>query len=326
MAALVDPARHLPAPELRDLRSLRAHHLHELLEEEAAVWEEALDWDFEKSAALVRKFVDLQALNGAALVNEEGVIGYAYYVVEDRKGLIGDVFVRRPFQTAALEQRLLDAMVDELFASQSINRIESQLMLLRAPLERPIAGARYFQLYPRDFLIFDTRLAQQLLPRGLTSRVEIARWAEPHQEPAAQLIAATYQGHVDSQINDQYRSTGGARRFLYNIVQYPGCGTFFMPASFSAFSTKTGELCGMCLASLVSDASGHITQVCVAPKWQGEGLGYELLRQSIDALVAAGCRKISLTVTSENRQAMILYRSLGFEPVRHFAAYVWDGW
>ena len=156
--------------------------------------------------------------------------------------------------------------------------------------------------------------------------MEIARWAEPHQELAAQLIAETYQGHVDSLINDQYRSAAGARRFLYNIVQYPGCGTFSHPASFSAFSTKTGELCGMCLASLVGEASGHITQICVAPEWQGAGLGYELMRQSMDALRRAGCEKISLTVTTENRQAGNLYRGLGFQAMQHFAAYVWEGW
>jgi ribosomal protein S18 acetylase RimI-like enzyme len=31
-------------------------------------------------------------------------------------------------------------------------------------------------------------------------------------------------------------------------------------------------------------------------------------------------------VTSENGQAAKLYRSAGFEPARHFAAYVWEGW
>lgn len=329
MAALVDPARHVPAPELRDLRTVRAHDLRELLREETAVWQDTLDWDFEKSAALVRKFVDLQALNGSVLVGPDGVIGYSYYVIEDQKGLIGDVFVRPQYQTAALEQSLLNATLDELLSSDSVNRIESQLMLLRAPLDRPSTAAQYFHCYPRDFLIYDSVRAPRIPPmvrQKVSAAIEIGSWTEAHQELAAQLIAATYQGHIDSRINDQYRSTSGARRFLYNIVQYPGCGAFFLPASFSAFSTRTGELCGMCLASMVGEASGHITQICIAPAWQGEGLGYELLRRSIEALRAAGCVRISLTVTSENHQAMKLYRRLGFEPVRHFAAYVWEGW
>ena len=37
------------------------------------------------------------------------------------------------------------------------------------------------------------------------NRVYFERWSEQYQEPAAQLIAAAYLGHVDSRINDQYR-------------------------------------------------------------------------------------------------------------------------
>ncbi|MCU1262659.1 MAG: GCN5-related N-acetyltransferase [Bryobacterales bacterium] len=326
MAALVEPVQHPPAPELHDLRSLRAQDLNELLGEEESIWREALDWDFEKSAALVRKFVDLHALNGTALVSEGGVIGYCYYVVEDQKGLIGDLFMRRAFQTAALEQRLLNATLDELMGTGLVNRIESQLMLLRSGVDDSVSGARYFRSYPRDFLMLDVPPSLTLGVRRLSTRLTIERWTEPHQELAAQLIATTYRGHVDSEINDQYRSVSGARKFLYNIVQYPGCGTFFRPASVAAFVRQSGEMCGMCLASMVSEHSGHITQICVSPEWQGEGLGYELLRQSIELLRSAGCRKVSLTVTSENRAAMRLYRSVGFRPALHFAAYVWEGW
>ena len=66
----------------------------------------------------------------------------------------------------------------------------------------------------------------------------IEKWSDHYQDAAAQLIAAAYTGHVDSRINDQYRTSGGARRFLYNIVQYPGCGAFYRPASFAAFEAR----------------------------------------------------------------------------------------
>lgn len=324
MAALADPARHLPAPELRDLRGLRASDLHDLLEEEIRVWREELDWDFEKSAALVRKFVEARALNGSVLVSGGDVIGYSYYVVEDQKGLIGDLFVRRAFQTTELEQTLLNATVDDLMKNPLVTRIESQLMLLRAPLGSPHRAGLEFRRYPREFLIFEAREAAQLAARRLSSSVEVTPWKEVFQDPGAHLISETYKGHVDSFINDQYRNAGCARRFLYNIVQYPGCGAFCEAASFAAFSGRTGELCGMSLASEVGDASGHITQVCVSPKWQGQGLGYELLRRSMVALNGAGCAKISLTVTSENDRALRLYRTMGFRSSRRFAAYVWE--
>ena len=62
-----------------------------------AAWRNELEWDFEKSADLVRRFVDLSALNGSALVEDGEVAGYMYYVLEEDKGLIGDLYVRRRY-------------------------------------------------------------------------------------------------------------------------------------------------------------------------------------------------------------------------------------
>jgi ribosomal protein S18 acetylase RimI-like enzyme len=107
-------------------------------------------------------------------------------------------------------------------------------------------------------------------------------------------------------------------------VQYPGCGTFFAPASYAAADVQSGVLCGMSLTSLVAGDVGHITQVCVAPSHRGTGLGYELLRRSLLALAAHGCRTVSLTVTASNETATRLYERMGFTPRREFAACVWN--
>jgi ribosomal protein S18 acetylase RimI-like enzyme len=162
-------------------------------------------------------------------------------------------------------------------------------------------------------------------PRQLGELVHFKPWTERYQEETAQLIASAYRGHIDSQINDQYRSTAGARRFLFNIVQYPGCGTFFQPASWVAFQRETGRVCGASLASLVAGDVGHITQICVAPWMQGWGVGYELLRRSLESLEEARARKVSLTVTAANQGAVRLYERVGFQLVRQFPALVWEG-
>jgi ribosomal protein S18 acetylase RimI-like enzyme len=109
-----------------------------------------------------------------------------------------------------------------------------------------------------------------------------------------------------------------------NIVQYPGCGTFFPPASYAAATVSGDELRGVSLASLVSADVGHITQVCVARSHQGTGLGYELVRQSMLALAAHGCRMVSLTVTASNENAVRLYQRMGFTTLRDFAAFIWE--
>jgi len=323
MAAWLESPDHLVV----DLRNISAADLAPLLDEETATWRAALDWDFEPSAELVRRFVGMQALNGFALLEGERAIGYAYYIREEKKGLIGDLYVCERERTAERENALIEATLEALWRSPGVRRVEAQLLLLDSPMRRKVPFASRFKPYPRRFL---EAPASQVLaleahePEG----VAIAPWTEAQQDDSARLVAASYRGHIDSEINDQYRSPSGARRFLSNIVQYPGCGTFFPKASFAAFASNgsRGELCGISLASLVARETGHITQICVAPSQRGKGLGYALLRRSMLALAAQGCRTVGLTVTSKNTSAIRLYEQMGFTDRREFAAYVWDSW
>ena len=305
-----------------ELGSLTSAHMAPLLEEEAGAWRADLNWDFRPSADLVRRFVDLHALTGFGLIEGPHVSGYAYYVCEDAKGLVGDLYVVRERRTIQTENTLLSAVLDAMWQAPGIRRIEAQLMMLQSPLHRPVPYGQWFHSFPRRF--FEAPLARvSTLPARTLLHAAVLPWSEEHQSGAADLIAAAYRGHIDSQINDQYRTAWGARRFLANIVQYPGCGSFFAPASFVA-TDLTGSVCGMCLASLVAADAGHITQVCVAPEHRGSGLGYELMRRSLGALAANGCRSASLTVTSANTSAIRLYERMGFASQREFAAYVWE--
>ena len=305
-----------------DLRKVSAADLAPLLEEETAAWRAGLDWDFEPSADLVRRFTEMQALNGFALLDGARTIGYSYYIREEKKGLIGDLYVCERDRTAERENALMEATLEALWRSQGVHRVETQLLLLESAVTRKMPFASWFRSYPRRFLEAPAAQALALAkhePQGIT----IAPWTEAKQDDSARLVAAAYRGHIDSEINDQYRSPSGARRFLSNIVQYPGCGTFFAPASYAASETK-GVLCGISLTSLVAHDTGHITQVCVTPSQRGKGVGYALLRRSMLALAAHGCRTVGLTVTSANAGAIRLYRQMGFTDRREFAAYVWD--
>jgi ribosomal protein S18 acetylase RimI-like enzyme len=323
MAARLNPAPSRP-PEIVDLRRLTARGLEPLLEEESAAWWDTLEWDFEKSADLVRRFIDLRALNGYALVVDGLAIGYIYYVLEENKGLMGDLYVMREHRTIERENLLLATALESIVTHPQIARIESQLMMLEFSSSRCVPGAGHLSTLDRNFMRIDLRRAT--LPEGHVRRaVYIDRWNDQHQDAAAHLIAAAYEGHVDSRINDQYRTAAGARRFLHNIVQYPGCGSFYRPASYSAFEPSRGLLCGVSLSSLVSQECGHITQICVSPDVKGTGIGYELLRQSLLALRDMGCRSATLTVTAANDGAVALYERVGFRTVRRFSAYVWEG-
>jgi ribosomal protein S18 acetylase RimI-like enzyme len=321
MAALSDT----PLARVVELRQLRGGDLDPLLEEETQAWREMLDWDFRGSAGLVRRFLEMQALNGYALLINGYPAGYCYYVAEERKGLIGDLYVMKNYLTLENEERLLAAVVQGLMKTPLIRRIESQLMMLRTGPAMALPEGRYVRGFVRNFMGIDSPAMARLPERQPSQPVWFDSWSERKQDEAAALIASSYQGHIDSEINDQYRSPAGARRFLMNIVQYPGCGSFFQPASFVAIEPGLKRLSGICLSSLVQPDVGHITQVCVSKAARGTGVGYELIRRSLDSLNRHGCRRVTLTVTASNTEAIALYERMGFRKSRNFSAYVWDG-
>ena len=50
-----------------------------------------------------------------------------------------------------------------------------------------------------------------------------------------------------------------------------------------------------------------------------------VLLASLKVLRDVGCLSASLTVTAANRDAVKLYERVGFETVRQFSAFVWEG-
>jgi ribosomal protein S18 acetylase RimI-like enzyme len=317
-------AQHAGVPEIVTLKSLQVQDLDPVLDEEALAWRSLLRWDFTASAELVRRFLRIHALAGYALISHDRVAGYCYYVCEERKGLIGDLFLKREHAGTQNEDHLLGAVLNELICTPYLQRIEAQLMMLHGPFERPMPLAAFSEVFPRIFMMAEVSEVAQLPTGVAASSMHVFPWSEHRQEEAALLIASAYQGHVDSRINDQYRSYAGAKRFLLNIVQYPGCGKFYPGGSFIAEDSK-GRLCGIVLSSHVADDVGHVTQICVAPEWKGRGVGYELMRAALLAMRRDGCERVSLTVTASNTGAIQLYQRMGFRATRRFAAYVWDG-
>jgi ribosomal protein S18 acetylase RimI-like enzyme len=319
MAARLNPAT---PDEIVDLRLVAAADLDPLLDEEVAAWREEFEWDFAKSAQLARRFIAVHALSGRVLVVDGRIAGYLYFVFEESKALLGDLYILRALRTQEREDLLLRSALDEIFATPNVNRIEAQLLMLQYAPDRVLPRAAETHQYCRNFMRADLDAAD--LGEGNPRQpFKLATWSDRYIDSAAALIAEAYDGHVDGWINDQYRSPAGAHRFLHNIVAYPGCGTFAQTASYLAFDAR-GALCGLSLASLVSPESGHITQICVSPSVRGTGIGHALLRQSLLALRQMECGSAGLTVTASNQGAVSLYERVGFRTIRQFSAYAWD--
>lgn len=69
--------------------------------------------------------------------------------------------------------------------------------------------------------------------------------------------------------------------------------------------------------AVVSTAAGeaHILNICVAPEWQGRGLGRRLLRAVLKCLRNAHCERVFLEVRPSNSHARTLYQSEGFNEI-----------
>lgn len=304
-----------------DLSQLTTADLDPVLAEEIDVWRTRYSWDFRPSADLLRRFLQVQALYGSAVRTPEGIVGYSYYVCEGRKALIGGFYS----SMAEAELPLLESVLNSIFRVPGVKRVESQLMLLQTPPESvdlPMTACATH--YDRYFMEIGSAAAEALAPASLNMRVRFVPFHEKHMEEMAHLLAASYRGHIDSEINDQYRNIPGARQFLSNIIRFPGCGRFAPSCSVLAIDENSNKLCGMCLTSNVSETAGHITQLCVLPALRRAHLGYELLRRALRNLIDWRSTLIGLTVTCSNADAVRLYRSLGFRVISTFPALVWD--
>jgi ribosomal protein S18 acetylase RimI-like enzyme len=215
-------------------------------------------------------------------------------------------------------------VIETLQQSPGIHRVESQLLAHDAGvMARPFVS-QGFHRHARLFMALPLAQTVKTL-HPLHGEIEIRAWSEPDYQPAAAVITTAYRGHVDSEINDQYRTLSGSLRFLNNIVRFPGCGIFDPESSFVAIHKSTKNLMGLILCSKVRNDVGHVTQVCVLPESRSHGIGESLLSATGENLRKRKFSLLSLTVTEANAKAVELYLHMGFEKQRVFDAFVWEG-
>ena len=312
------------AMSILDLRQLTSRQIAPLLSEEAQLWLQELRWDYRTSLELIKKFVDAKSLAGCVAMEQGQPAGYAFYVIEEHKGLLGGLYVSPRYPQMALARQLLASTIETLRAIPRVERIEAQLVPFGDQFDQALAQ-QGFKLYPRQFMLLDLQgqAAVPVRPQA-ASGLTLEPWENRHFTPCARLIELAYADHMDGEINDQYRSEAGALKFLKNIVVLPGCGQFQPQASFVLRSPHSYELAGAVLTSAVAPGVAHTTQICVMPGYQRNGLGRRLMEATISALRARHFEALTLTVTSANDPAVNLYQNMGFRVIKRFTAGVWQ--
>jgi ribosomal protein S18 acetylase RimI-like enzyme len=276
---------------------------------------------------MILRYVDAKILPGYAAIERGRIFGYCFFVYEGSKGVIGDLFVANGDATKVreTETRLLEHVIDTLQSSPGIHRVEAQLLVHEAGAAAKPFVEEGFHRYQRLFMTYPLSQAASPAWRPLAPDIEIRGWQEADYQPAAGVITAAYRGHVDSEINDQYRTMTGSLRFLNNIVRFPGCGVFDTEASYVAIHKPTRSQVGVILCSRVKEDVGHITQVCMLPEYRGKGIGEALIAATRESVRRRNFKMLSLTVTEANNRAVSLYLRLGMSIVRVFDAFVWEG-
>jgi ribosomal protein S18 acetylase RimI-like enzyme len=316
--------------EILDLRHFNSRQLRPLLEEQARVWERRLRWKYDSSTELLLKYLDAQILPGFVALQRGRILGYCFCVYEGTKAVIGDIYVHADAPARlAVTHTLIRHLLEVLEASPEIDRIESQLLLFEEGSISPAFTEAGFVIYPRLFL----ECALTELPAPLTGALltalaeadlELISWSPGLYQGTAELIHAAYVGHLDSKINDQYRTLHGSLRFLHNIVRFPGCGIFDPNSSWLLKSRTSNALAGVILCSRVSPDVAHVTQLCLAIPYRGYNLGKLLLDYCMAQLHTRGYNALTLTVSEANEPAVRLYRRAGFITRLRFEALVLD--
>ncbi len=313
----------LESVDILDLRHYTSAELRTLLEAEAHAWAQKMAWDYRSSAEMILRYVDSKILPGYVALENNHIVGYSFFVYEGSKGVVGDLFVS-PGRNHSVRERLLTHVLETLQQTPGIHRVEAQLLIHDTGEVNAVFEHEGFQSFRRLFMELPLATPTSLVT-PFPEEVTIRGWQEMDFQPSAAVITAAYNGHIDSEINDQYRTANGSLRFLNNIIRFPGCGTFDASSSFVAINRYTGVILGLLLCSRVREDVGHVTQVCLLPEHRGRGIGESLLAACTRDLRARNFSQLTLTVTEANHRAVELYHHLGFKTTRVFDAFVWEG-
>src|ERR1039458_859880 len=182
--------------EILDLRHFSSADLRPLLEDEIAMWGRLLSWDYTTSAGMILRYMDAKILPGYAAIERGSIFGYSFFVYEQNKGVIGDLFVRdsvrdggRGHDRHEVEERLLTHVIETLQQSPGIHRVEAQLLAHEAnSVSRPFIETG-FQRHPRLFMTLTLEKAASVkFPTH--PDVEIRPWTDGDYQPSAAVITA----------------------------------------------------------------------------------------------------------------------------------------
>ncbi len=212
--------------------------------------------------------------------------------------LVDPAYRRRGLGTALLREAVLQAETEQAFGLQTDVAGEWRA-------GRAFAEAHGFEVLVRDFF-----LARDASPPGappLPSGIALRAYAAGRDEEAwAQLANLTL-------VRDAVFRAESARSVAQH-ARAPGFALFFAEAA----GAETPI--GFCHVERRGEL-GLVQALGVRAPHEGRGVGSALLARSLEALIAAGARRIELCTESDNVRAQRLYARHGFALAREAYTY-----
>jgi ribosomal protein S18 acetylase RimI-like enzyme len=302
---------------MRPLGEVSTRELRPLLEEESEHWAGELLWDYRDVSSAVASGVERHALTGFILQDGLRAMAYCYSMIDAGRTIVGSVFAAGGFRGQGLEERLVEAVIQDAQRHPHNERVECQTLFSTAPAADQRFVRAGFASRVRHYLVRALDAPVDVPPHSWTLR-PLRREDLPD---AAMIIHRSHVGSLDAALNLTYATPTFCRGFVETLVLRAGCGRFDPEASFIAESPS--GMVGVLLASHLSRTNGHVCQVSVSPEAQGQGVGRTLMAAALRSFHEQGLRTASLSVTLDNHPAYALYLSLGFHLRKEFAAHAW---
>jgi ribosomal-protein-alanine N-acetyltransferase len=87
----------------------------------------------------------------------------------------------------------------------------------------------------------------------------------------------------------------------------------FQQAAIATVAEKDDRLVGYQI-STSTPMGGHLARLAVLPEYQGQGIGYVLVRDMLSQFVRRGAISISVNTQQDNPVSLKLYKKMGFRP------------
>lgn len=302
-----------------DLQTVLPAELEGLWQREGQRWRERLFWDVSDRVATLRRVLARRGVQGVALRIGTRTVGYAYYVISGRLGVLAGLDIAPEGAAADAGETLVQAAIHAL-RQHDIARIESPFISFDSAWLPPLFEAEGFRTYWREFLRIN--LGERPEPSGASPPMHLEPWQSPHLPAAAEIMCAAYDGEVDTDMSLLYRTVEGCRWVLEQILHQRNSGVPVDQAS--AFVHHRGQGVGFIVITEIAHQQGHLAQVAVHPAYQGQGVGQRLLHYSLSQLAALDFDTLSLIVSQGNARAFRLYQRMGFRSVLAFPVFVWE--